>query len=139
MTGFGDDLKHERESRGMTLEALAAETRVKLHYLLALEAGEYDALPGGLFRRSIMRAYLAAVGLEESLWLARFDESLTRSGNAPAPPDEEKWAAFAMNVKRNRASAEPGNGFRWTGVAVLFLLVAALAAAVWEFVLRPRL
>ena len=142
MTGFGEDLKRERESRGMTLEGLAAETRVKLHHLLALEAGEYDALPGGLFRRGILRAYLTAAGLEEQTWLRRFDssfEEFERSRAGALPTKEESWVTFAENVKRNRKSVSHSNSARWIGVLLLFLAVIAAAWAVWQFVLRGRL
>ncbi len=146
MTGFGTDLKHERESRGLTLEALAAETRVQLRHLAALEQDQYEALPGGLFRRSIVRAYLAAAGLEEQVWLPRFDRSLKQhteqhaqtSGSA-AVSTSEAWAAFAENVRRNRSGAAPSHRFRWMGVLLLMLAVLALAWAVWRFIVHPRL
>ena len=142
MTGFGADLKHERENRGLTLEALAAETRVQLRHLAALEQDQYEALPGGLFRRSIVRAYLAAAGLEEQLWLPRFDRSLEQhtlgKGTASAQ-GAEAWAAFAENVRRNRSGATRSHRSRWIGVLLLVLAVLALAWAVWRFVLHVRL
>ena len=142
MTGFGEDLKHERESRGLTLEALAAETRVQLRHLAALEQDQFEALPGGLFRRSIVRAYLAAAGLEEQVWLPRFDRSLeqhAQAGKAGAASTSEAWAAFAENVKRNRSGSAPSHRFRWIGVLLLLLAVLALAWAVWRYVLHQRL
>ena len=142
MTGFGQDLKHERESRGLTLEGLAAETRVQLRYLAALEQDQYETLPGGLFRRSIVRAYLAAAGLEEQVWLPRFDRSLkqhAQEGGSGSAPAAEAWVAFAENVKRNRSASGPGSRTRWLGVALLLLTLGALAWAVWRYVLHDRL
>ena len=141
MTGFGEDLKRERESRGVTLESLAAETRVKLHHLAALEEGSYEILPGGLFRRSIVRAYLAAAGLEEHAWLPRFERSLEEHAHAHGKPlaNSEAWTVFAENVKRNRSGGARGPRIRWLGVLGLLLLVAALAWVVWQFVLKRRL
>ena len=143
MTGFGEDLKRERENRGITLESLAAETRVKLRHLAALEQGEYETLPGGLFRRSILRAYLAAAGLEEQAWLPRFEQSLNEyaqaHGGAVVAAGTQAWAAFAENVKRNRSGGAPSHRFRWLGVLVLLLVVAAAAWAVWQYLLKSRL
>ena len=142
MTLFGEDLKRERESRGITLEFLAAETRVKLRHLAALEEGEYEALPGGLFRRGIVRAYLTAAGLEEQAWLPRFEQSLQEPAQArgiAGTTDREAWGAFAENVKRNRSGGAPSHRVRWLGVLALLLLVAALAWAAWHFLLSSRL
>ena len=145
MTGFGDDLKRERESRGITLESLEAETRVKLRYLQSVEEEQFGALPGGLFRRGIVKAYLTAVGLEEMAWLPRFDSTLDayergrQSLSSGASSRQESWAAFAQNVKRNRTEAPRSGRAKTIGLLVLLLVVAGAAWAVWVLVLRPRL
>ena len=66
MTGFGEALRLERERRGISLEALSAETKVRRRHFLALEQDEFGELPGGIFRRGILRAYLHALELERS-------------------------------------------------------------------------
>ena len=142
MTGFGDDLKRERESRGITLETLEAETRVKLRHLRSVEEEQFEALPGGLFRRGIVKAYLAAVGLEEVVWLLRFDSALDayeRSRGVSAESRQDSWAAFAQNVKRNRTEAPRSGRAKTIGLLVLLLVVVAAAWAVWVLVLRARL
>ena len=147
MTGFGDDLKRERESRGITLETLEAETRVKLRHLRSVEEEQFEALPGGLFRRGIVKAYLAAVGLDEVAWLLRFDSALDayeRSrgvalGGAGAESRQDSWAAFAQNVKRNRTEAPRSGRAKTIGLLILLLVVVAAAWAVWILVLRARL
>ena len=145
MTGFGDDLKRERESRGITLESLEAETRVKLRYLQLVEQEEFAALPGGLFRRGIVKAYLTAVGLEEVAWLLRFDSALDvyergrEASSTGSSTRQDSWVAFAQNVKRNRAEAPRSGRAKTIGLLVLLLVVAGAGWAVWVFVLRPRL
>ncbi len=142
MARFGEDLKRERENRGMTLEAMAAETKVKLRHLEEVEQEEYEAMPGGLFRRGIVRAYLTAVGLEEQEWMPRFDRSLEEREQLTGKLSDttgEAWVAFAENVKRNRAPAAQSRGLRWLGVVGLLLAVLAAAWLVWHFVLSSRI
>ncbi len=142
MASFADELKSAREQRGLSLESLSAETKVNSRHFFALEQGNYRELPGGVFRRGIVRAYLKAVGLEEEAWLPRFQQSFAdwqRATGIPPEVNGEAWAVFAENVKRNRAPAATGTGIRWVGVLALLLVLLAAAWATWHFILHDRL
>jgi len=139
MAGFGEQLRLERESREVSLEALCAETKVNMRHFEALERDRFQELPGGVFRRGILRAYLKALQLDEQMWIPRFEAHLSADardrGESPEP-DQEAWVAFAENVKRNRATVGKRHGLRWFGVLGLLLLLGATAWAVWQFELR---
>ena len=140
MATFGEELRSERERRGLTLETLCAQTRVQQKYLEALEQDDFSALPGGVFRKGIVRAYLTATGLEEADWMPRFEQSFEADARSRGvDPEPKEWAAFAENVRRNRVGAGRRNSFRWLGVLVLFLVLAAAAWAAWHFVVKPKL
>lgn len=136
MERFCDELRWERERRQISIEKICEETKVSSRHLHALEAGEYDSLPGGVFRKGIVRSYLGALGLEEVPWIERFEASLRESG---ATGSEEDWAEFAENVRRNRAGAEPGTRLRWMGVAMMVGSLMVLGWGVWRFALHGRL
>src|SRR5690242_14367566 len=114
MGKFCDELRREREQRKISIEAICQETKISQRHLRALESGAYDELPGGVFRKGIVRGYLAALGLEESPWLDRFEASLRESRIGEAEAD---WMEFAENVRRNRGGAAPATGARWMGIA----------------------
>jgi cytoskeletal protein RodZ len=137
MERFGDELRMERERRQITLETICAVTKVSVRHLEALEAGNYTDLPGGVFRKGIVRSYLSVVGLEETVWLERFDTTLRASGT---DADEAGWTEFAENVRRNR-SGRAGSRLdsRWLGVAVMIAALVVLGWSVWRFVLHGRL
>lgn len=135
MEKFCDELRWEREQRKISIEAICEETKISARHLLALEAGEYSELPGGVFRKGIVRSYLAALGLEESLWIARFEAHLRDSGAG----DTEDWAEFAENVRRNRGISESGMRVRWMGVAMMAASLLILGWCVWRFALHGRL
>lgn len=136
MDRFCDDLRGERERRRISLEKISEETKVSSRHLLALEAGEYSSLPGGVFRKGIVRSYLRALKLEETPWIERFEESLRSSGATDAEGD---WAEFAENVRRNRGGLKRETDARWVGVAAMVAALVALGWGVWRFAMHGRL
>jgi hypothetical protein len=61
---FGARLRQRREAQGIALETIADESKIKLSLLQGLERDDVSRWPGGLFRRSFVRAYAQAVGLD---------------------------------------------------------------------------
>jgi transcriptional regulator with XRE-family HTH domain len=63
-----DELVHERlrlarMARGLTIESMARRTGVRAELLHAIDTGRFSDLPAGIYARSAMRAYAAAVNL----------------------------------------------------------------------------
>jgi cytoskeleton protein RodZ len=137
MERFCDELRYERERRKVSIETICEQTKVASRHLLALEAGEYGSLPGGVFRKGIVRSYLSALGLNEAPWMERFEASLRESGAANT--EGKDWIEFAENVRRNRVGGESSTGSRWMGVAMMVGSLAALGWGVWRFALHGRL
>ncbi len=137
MKRFCDELRWEREQRKVSIETICQETKVSLRHLEALEAGDYSSLPGGVFRKGIVRSYVTALGLEEVTWIERFEASLRESGTITAV--DADWTEFAENVRRNRVGVESRTNLRWMGVAMMVGSLAALGWSVWRFALHGRL
>jgi cytoskeleton protein RodZ len=137
MERFCDELRWERERRKISIEKICEETKISSRHLHALEAGEYGSLPGGVFRKGIVRSYLAALGLDEVPWIERFETSLRESG--AEDPQAADWVEFAENVRRNRIGTESAMGMRWVGVGVMVGSLVALGWGVWKFALHGRL
>jgi len=129
---FGEELRKERVSRGVALETISEKTKVVTRYLTALENENFDALPGGILSKGIVRGYVRTVGLDESTWMERF--LAATQTHAPAEGDAD-WVEFVSNVGRSRATyTRPEMRLRWAGVAVLLLLLAGFGWFVWSYV-----
>jgi|ERR1700736_2122138 cytoskeleton protein RodZ len=140
MERFCDELRWEREQRNVSIETICAVTKVSSRHLEALEAGAYAELPGGVFRKGILRSYLSVLGLDESPWMERFEASLAANGaSGKMASTAADWAEFAENVRRTRLSSRPETGNRWLGVAGMFALLGLFAWLVWALVLHRRL
>ncbi|HEX3437833.1 MAG TPA: helix-turn-helix domain-containing protein [Pseudacidobacterium sp.] len=134
MGQFGEDLRKERESRGVAIEAITDATKISGRHLVALEQEHFDILPGGVFNKGIVRGYARVVGLDEDAWVGRFMSAYQQSGQLK--DDDANWIEFAENVGKNRDLAEirPELRLRWTGVAVLLILLSVLGWFVWHYV-----
>lgn len=126
VAAFGEQLRREREERGLAVEAICDATKVSVKYIRALEEGAFGELPGGVFRRGFVRSYLGVLGLEEDVWMRRFEESCQESGMRE--PTSAEWANFAENVRNSRAVTRRRKGLRWL---IMGLLLIALAVAGW--------
>ena len=61
---FGARLRGERERRQISLSSIAADTKINLALLQALERDDVSRWPAGIFRRAFIRGYAQAVGLD---------------------------------------------------------------------------
>jgi cytoskeleton protein RodZ len=63
--GVGAQLKAAREARGMSLEQVAAETRIPQRHLQTIEAGDFAGLPARTYAIGFARTYARSVGLDD--------------------------------------------------------------------------
>lgn len=88
---FGAALRRTREESGLTLRQIADATKLTVRTLTALETNRIEQLPGGIYRRAIVRAYASEVGLDPQKTLGAFlaqhpDDVPTMAQLIPPPP-----------------------------------------------------
>lgn len=127
---FGDHLKQKREERGVSLEDISSTTRVAVRYLHALEIGDFEALPGGVFNRGIVRSYARCIEMDEAQAIRSFDDACRSAG---LPPLNEDWAEFAQNVSKQRGGQRKGS-LLWLGVLVMLLILLVAGYAVYQYI-----
>jgi cytoskeleton protein RodZ len=90
---LGDLLRRAREERRWTIADCAARLRIRAPYLAALEAGQYDALPGLTYCVGFVKTYAEFLDLDGPAMVQRFkaeaaglplQPSLTLPSPAPA-------------------------------------------------------
>jgi cytoskeleton protein RodZ len=55
-----------RQTKGISLEQIADLTKLRVSTLKAIEDGDFDALPGGIYNISYIRQYARAIDADES-------------------------------------------------------------------------
>ncbi len=74
MASLGQELRRERELRGISLREIADSTRISLRFLEAIEEDTFDLIPGAFFVRAILRSYARSIGIDEHQVLNRYQE-----------------------------------------------------------------
>jgi transcriptional regulator with XRE-family HTH domain len=96
-----------RQKRGVTLEQIAERTKISMRFLRAIEDGEYEKLPGGIFTTSYLRQYAAVIGFEESELLTHYNTIVNppAAKKAGAPEEShrgilERWLRIPAPLQR---------------------------------------
>jgi cytoskeletal protein RodZ len=76
MASIGQELKRERELRGISLKEIADSTKINVRFLRALEEDRLEMLPEQFFTRGIIRTYAKYLGLDEQSALNTYLEGL---------------------------------------------------------------
>jgi cytoskeletal protein RodZ len=112
---LGGALRRARRERGLTIQQIAATTRIPARHLEALERDDINVVPGGVYLRAEVRTFADAVGLNRNIALNYLDAALD-------PPVVSKVVAQPPSLRASRRIAA------W-GAAVLAgasLVVAAI-------------
>src|SRR4029079_17333363 len=62
----GQRLRAAREEKGLSLEDLAAQTRIPQRHLESLEIADWDKLPAPTYTTGFAKSYASAVGLDRT-------------------------------------------------------------------------
>lgn len=107
MTSLGEWLRDEREARDISLEEIAAATKIVSRYLEALEQDRFDLMPGGFFIKAIIRAYAGAIGLSPDEVVAKYRAAGLLGGTEAGPSDVQRAPAVEAPPLPQAFAAEP--------------------------------
>jgi cytoskeleton protein RodZ len=86
MFELGSSLRETRIRRGAELAQVAAETRIRMRYLRALEEERFELLPGSVYAKGFLRAYADYLGLDSQVFLDEYNARFKADEAPPAPP-----------------------------------------------------
>jgi cytoskeletal protein RodZ len=133
MAAISETLRQARLRSGADLDLLAAKTKINPRYLQAIEEGNFEKLPGGIFARMFVKQYADALGLDG----ASFAEEFQRSASAPgfSALDVGKAAdsrqSFQPTVPGVSAGADRGRNDQLTNMlsSLIWVVAAILVCA----------
>lgn len=118
--GVGARLRAARETLRLDLAHIAAETRIPLRHLVAIEDGNFEALPSRAYAIGFSRTFARAVGLDEV--------AITDAVSMELADGSMRRAAPAPGMEPGDPARLPSAGLAWFGAfAALLLAVGAIA------------
>jgi len=143
----GYTLRQERERQNLSINDIEQGTSIRALYIEAIEAGEYDKLPGTIYAKGFVKNYAKFLGLDADAVAKEFSNDLAElsadvaattpdetESDAPVPEKkvepkpvkpEKKMPGYSIHAK-NRSSS---------GLLIVaaVVLIAAIAGGVWSW------
>lgn len=85
---LANELREQREKSELSLQQLAAKTRIDLKFLEAIEQGNFAFLPE-LYVKAFMKQYAKTVGLDENIIIKKYEAAKEGKEYNPNPPEPE--------------------------------------------------
>jgi cytoskeleton protein RodZ len=95
---IGQQLRQAREARSLTLEQVAQNTHMRVHYLRAMEAGNFEALSSSAQARGFLRMYADYLHLDAAPLLADLDDEAQSIDSEPKTAPRPRSEAPASGV-----------------------------------------
>ncbi|MCG9969725.1 DUF4115 domain-containing protein [Pelotomaculum terephthalicicum JT] len=100
---IGKRLKEAREEKGLTLEAVEEETKIRRKYLRALEEEQFQVLPGPVYAKAFLKTYTRFLGIDAGDVFANYSDFFTEApAEAPEHIFEEEKKARVPRKPRSR-------------------------------------
>lgn len=124
--GFGQELKRQREIRGISLKEIADVTKISRRFLEAIEKNDLDTLPAPVFTRGFIREYARYVGLDPSEMVAGYMESVRRREAAEEAAEPTLEHPIAAPSAPRTEEKPPQAKTIWSIIAIVALLVVVV-------------
>ncbi|WP_028399050.1 helix-turn-helix domain-containing protein [Ectobacillus panaciterrae] len=127
MAELGQKLKEARQAKGLSLDELQDITKIQKRYLVSIEEGNLNVLPGEFYVRAFIKQYAEAVELEPEALLEEHKNEL------PLPPAAHDVTQLSR-VKRSRETvpnAASAQLMDYMPKILITLLVISVGVGIW--------
>jgi cytoskeletal protein RodZ len=119
-----------REEKGISLEQLQSMTKIQKKYLIGIEEGNYDVMPGKFYVRAFIKQYAESVGLSP--------EEIFEEYKHEIPAVYEEDITEQLSRVQSRKSLSPAKS-KWLNLLpkiAAAIAVVAILFLIWNFVTK---
>ena len=128
MPEIGATLREARMRARIDISEIESETKIRAKYLRALEADQFDQLPGHTYIKGFLRTYADSLGMDGQLYVDEYNSRYVVGDESE--PLRTRRVPSQGRRQRHHAHRES----RLAAIAVTaIVLVTALVIAAWKF------
>jgi len=125
----GDRLRGAREEKGLTLEQVAAETKITERHLSQIEAGDFVGLPARTYAIGFSRSYARLLGLDE--------HEIAREVRAELSAREGEGAARPRTFEPGDPARVPSPRLAWIAALAGLAIFLVGSLFLWRGFIAP--
>ncbi|HIY92426.1 helix-turn-helix domain-containing protein [Companilactobacillus sp. HBUAS56275] len=127
MDEIGQKLRNARIKKGYTIDDLQQITKIQKRYLIAIEEGQFDHLPGDFYVRAFIKQYSDAVGISSDDLLEEYKADIPNSQpSQEVTPQETKTRS--IKEESNSFFSNLGNYIPQIIVGIVVIVIIAVIA-----------
>ncbi|MET3682201.1 cytoskeletal protein RodZ [Alkalibacillus flavidus] len=128
---IGERLKEARESKGLSIEQVAEETKIQKRYLTAVESHDWSTMPGNFYIRAFIREYANAVGLNGEELLEEHSQELPETSS-----ETPNYQYVTPTRSSSKSSKNNKQMFSIIPKLLVFILIIGIGFAIWYSVVN---
>lgn len=127
MDEIGQKLRNARIKKGYTIDDLQQITKIQKRYLIAIEEGQFDHLPGDFYVRAFIKQYSDAVGISSDDLLEEYKADIPNSQpTQESTPEETKTRT--IKEESNSFFSNLGNFIPQIVVGIVVIVIIGVIA-----------
>nr|WP_275980216.1 helix-turn-helix domain-containing protein [Halalkalibacter alkaliphilus] len=126
MSELGQYLKEAREEKQISLDDLQRTTKIQKRYLIAIEEGRFDTLPGIFYARAFVKTYAEAIGLDPDPLFDQYRHEL--------PNPQREAVTLPSRTERSKPSAGPKKRAKkgsFLSALIAMVFVGIIVVGIW--------
>ncbi|WP_449237044.1 helix-turn-helix domain-containing protein [Bacillus songklensis] len=127
MTELGKRLREAREQQNMSLEDLQKLTKIQKRYLIGIEEGKYELMPGKFYVRAFIKQYCETVGLNPEEIFEEYKSDI------PATQTEELPDQLSRVRTHKESGVQDSKIFDALPKILLTVGIIGIAVLIWVF------
>jgi cytoskeletal protein RodZ len=128
VTELGKRLKEAREAKDYSLDDLQRVTKIQKRYLIGIEEGSYDKMPGKFYVRAFIKQYCEAVGLQPEVIFEEYKDDI------PTTYEDEIPVSLSRVQSRKGVTGGSSKALDVIPKLLIAIFVIAVLIALWVFV-----
>ncbi|NBI27430.1 helix-turn-helix domain-containing protein [Chengkuizengella marina] len=125
MSELGDLLKKARLDKDISLDELQELTKIQKRYLIAIETGDFNALPGHFYVKAFIKSYADSVGVDRDQVMKLYQNDV------PTVTAPETKVRNIRRKKRSFISTEKIT--KWAAAFLVICFIALIFALIYYF------